>query len=120
MHRDDEIDKELQFHVDARIDDLIAEGVTVDEARRRARLEFGGVMQTKEAVRDLGVWSIVNGLAQDLRFAFRTLRPAAQKRPRLPGAAFCLSVKTAYAFPATLRRRRTRATAARAPAPIRP
>jgi putative ABC transport system permease protein len=74
MRRDDELDKELRFHIDARVDDLIREGVAPDEARRRARLEFGGVMQTKEAVRDLGIWSLVNGLVQDLRFAFRTLR----------------------------------------------
>jgi predicted permease len=74
MHRDDEIDKELRFHLDERADDLIASGMAPDEARRQARLEFGGVIQTKEAVRDLGPWSIVNGLVQDLRFAFRTLR----------------------------------------------
>jgi putative ABC transport system permease protein len=70
----DKIDKELRFHIDSRIEDLIASGVTPDAARRQARLEFGGVMQTKEAVRDLGAWSIVNGLVQDLRLAFRSLR----------------------------------------------
>jgi predicted permease len=74
MKRDDELDRELRFHIDARIDDLVAEGVTVEEARRRARLEFGGVMQTKEAVRDLGVWPLLSGLVQDLKFAWRTLR----------------------------------------------
>ena len=74
MKHDDELDKELRFHIDARVDDLIGEGAAPDEARRRVRLEFGGAMQTKEAVRDLGVWALVNGLVQDLRFAFRTLR----------------------------------------------
>ena len=74
MRRDDELDKELQFHLDERTDELIASGVAPEEARRRARLEFGGVMQTKEAVRDLGIWSIANGFMQDLRFAFRSLR----------------------------------------------
>ena len=74
MHRDDELDKELQFHIDSRIDDLIAEGLAPDEARRRARLEFGGMMQAKEAVRDLHFSSFVDGLRQDLRFAWRTLR----------------------------------------------
>jgi putative ABC transport system permease protein len=74
MRHDDELDKELRFHVDSRVDDLIGEGVPPEEARRRARLEFGGVMQTKEAVRDLHVWSLVEGLLQDLRLAFRTLR----------------------------------------------
>jgi len=74
MRHDDRLDKELQFHVDARIADLVAEGLTPEEARRRTRLEFGGVMQTKEAVRDLHLWSFIEGLLQDLRLAFRTLR----------------------------------------------
>ncbi len=67
MSHDDDIDKELRFHIDERTDELIASGMAPDEARRQARLELGGVMQTKEAVRDLGLWSIVNGLVQDLR-----------------------------------------------------
>src|SRR5476649_1765879 len=74
MGRDEELDKELQFHIDERIDELVASGAAPAEARRRARLEFGGVMQTKEAVRDLGIGPIVNGVMQDLRFALRTLR----------------------------------------------
>jgi len=74
MRHDDQLDKELQFHLDSRIADLIAEGLTPDEAQRRTRLEFGGVMQTKEAVRDLHLRSFIEGLFQDLRLAFRTLR----------------------------------------------
>jgi predicted permease len=73
MSHDDDIDRELRFHIDERTDELIASGMAPDEARRQARLELGGVMQTKEAVRDLGPWSIANGLLQDCRLAFRTL-----------------------------------------------
>jgi hypothetical protein len=46
MHRDDPIDKELRFHIDPRVDDLVASGITVDQAR----LELGGVIQTKEGI----------------------------------------------------------------------
>jgi len=74
MGRDEELDKELQFHIDERVDELVASGANPAEARRQARLELGGVMQTKEAVRDLGAWAIVNGLVQDIRLAFRSLR----------------------------------------------
>ena len=42
--RDDELDKELQFHLDERVADLMETGITEEEARRRARLELGGVM----------------------------------------------------------------------------
>ena len=38
MRGDDEIDRELRFHIDARIDDLIASGMAPDEARRHARV----------------------------------------------------------------------------------
>jgi hypothetical protein len=50
--RDEEIDKELRFHVDERVAELVAAGVTPDKARSRARLELGGMLQTREAVRD--------------------------------------------------------------------
>ena len=50
--RDDELDRELQFHLDERVADLVGTGIPEEEARRRARLELGGVMQVKEAVRD--------------------------------------------------------------------
>jgi len=49
MRRAD-IDKELPFHIDARVADLVASGASPDEARRQALVEFGGVVQTTEAV----------------------------------------------------------------------
>ena len=38
-----ELDRELHYHMERRIDDLRRAGATVAEARRRAALEFGGV-----------------------------------------------------------------------------
>jgi putative ABC transport system permease protein len=73
MRRDDDLDKELRFHIEERVADLVAEGVAIGEARRRARLEFGGVMQVKEACRDQRAWPLMAGLWQDFRLAFRTL-----------------------------------------------
>src|ERR1700730_17959597 len=64
---------EIQFHRDRLIEDYIAAGLTRGEAERRAFLEFGGVPQIEEAVRDVrGRW--LEDLAKDLRYAFRTLR----------------------------------------------
>src|SRR5207247_5767660 len=54
--------------------DLVASGVAPDEARRRARLELGGVMQTKEALRDERGSRFFAALRQDLRYTLRTLR----------------------------------------------
>ena len=77
MHRDDDIDKELQFHVDQRAADYMASGLTPAEARRRAALEFGGVTQTKEAIRDQDSWRVLDSILRDVRFAVRSLRSAA-------------------------------------------
>jgi hypothetical protein len=37
------LDAELRFHLDQRIADLVATGMAPEEARRQARLEFGGL-----------------------------------------------------------------------------
>ena len=71
---EDEIDAELQFHLDRQLQAHLARGLDLDEARRRARLEFGGLDQIKEEYRDaLGVRAI-DRLRQDLRFSVRSLR----------------------------------------------
>ena len=63
---------EIQFHRDRMIEDYVADGLTRGEAERRVFLEFGGVPQIEEAVRDVrGRW--LEDLAMDLRYAFRTL-----------------------------------------------
>src|SRR5688572_20313803 len=47
-----ELDKEVRFHLERQIQDLIAAGVAPREAQRQAKLLLGGVEQTKEACRD--------------------------------------------------------------------
>ena len=48
------LDAELQFHLEQQIADYVSAGMKPDEARRRARLEFGGLDQVKEECRDVG------------------------------------------------------------------
>ena len=69
-----EMDAELRFHVDAYVEDLVRTGVPRDEAVRRARLEFGGIEQTKETCRDARGINVVESFAQDIRFGLRMLR----------------------------------------------
>jgi predicted permease len=72
-HRDPRVADELRFHRDRLIEDYLAQGVSRQEAERRAFLEFGNVPQIEEAVHDVrGRW--LDDLATDLRYAMRTLR----------------------------------------------
>ena len=70
---EDELDAELRFHFDRLVADSIADGLSEDEARRRARAEFGGVEGIKEACRDARGTRWAHDLAQDLRFSTRRL-----------------------------------------------
>ncbi|MGB7435630.1 MAG: permease prefix domain 1-containing protein, partial [Candidatus Acidiferrum sp.] len=69
-----EMDVELRFHLEAYVEDLVRSGVPRAEALRRARLEFGGIEQTKEACRDARGVNLIESFAQDVRFGLRMLR----------------------------------------------
>jgi len=69
-----ELDEELQAYLDMRTAQLIGEGHPVDEARRRARLELGGVEKVKEDVRRERAGSVLEEFARDVRHTLRSLR----------------------------------------------
>lgn len=71
---EDELDAELRYHFDRRVDDLVAEGRSVEDARRAARLEFGGLEQIKEQCRDARGTRWIEDLLADTRYALRLLR----------------------------------------------
>jgi len=48
---EEQLEKELRFHLDRHTADLIARGYLPDEARRQARLALGGPEQVKEECR---------------------------------------------------------------------
>ena len=69
-----ELADELQFHLETRVEDLVRRGLDPDEARWRARLEFGGVEQYKERLRAARPGALLDSLAQDVRLSVRRLR----------------------------------------------
>ncbi|MDQ3918701.1 MAG: ABC transporter permease [Acidobacteriota bacterium] len=71
---EEELEKELSFHLDEHTSDLIAQGHSPEEARRRARLALGGPEQVKEMCRDARGTRWLGDLLQDLRYGARTLR----------------------------------------------
>jgi hypothetical protein len=69
-----QLDAELQFHLEHQIADYIATGMPPEEARRRAKLEFGGLEPIKEDCREARHGNFIETLAQDTRHASRLLR----------------------------------------------
>jgi len=68
------MDEELQFHIDRETEQLVRAGLPPDEARRRARLSFGGVEQVKEAARDAWGTRMIEQLRRDATQAMRVSR----------------------------------------------
>ena len=68
----DRIDKELQFHIDALVDEYVKAGLPRAEALRRARVEFGGLQQIKEEVREVWTRRWLDDAVRDVQFALRT------------------------------------------------
>src|SRR5262245_11278566 len=68
-----ELEKELGFHLDQYRDDLIAQGLDPEKARRRARLALGGPEQVKERCRDARGTRWLEDMLQDLRYGARML-----------------------------------------------
>jgi predicted permease len=66
-----ELDAELRDHFHRLVEDNVRLGMPEHEARRKARLDFGGDDQLKESCRDARGTRWVFDLAQDVRFAAR-------------------------------------------------
>jgi predicted permease len=71
---EDQLDKELRFHVQQHTTELIASGLDPAEARRQARLALGGPEQVKELCRDARGTRWLEDFWYDTRYALRTLR----------------------------------------------
>jgi putative ABC transport system permease protein len=68
-----DLDRELRYHTDRRVEDLMKDGSSEAEARRQASIELGGVAQVQEEVRDTWIWRGLDALVRDVRYAIRSL-----------------------------------------------
>src|SRR5579875_2339451 len=71
---EEQLARELRFHVEEHAADLVARGYDPAGARRQARLTLGGEEQVKEQCRDARGTRWLEDGWQDLRYAIRTLR----------------------------------------------
>ena len=74
-----ELDEELQFHLEHKIEEGIAAGLSPQEARFAALRAMGGLEQRKEEIRDTRGIHWLTDFVDDVRYAVRSLR-------RAPGA----------------------------------
>lgn len=69
-----ELDEELQYHLERQIDENLAKGLSPDEARHTALRALGAITQNKEECRATRRLNWLEEIVQDLRYGARTLR----------------------------------------------
>jgi predicted permease len=71
---DNDLGAEMAAHLEFAIEENLQRGMTHEEARRRALVRFGGMMQATEQHRETRGLPWLDVLIQDLRYTFRTLK----------------------------------------------
>lgn len=69
-----ELDEELRFHLERQVEKYVQSGLSREEAKRRARMEFGGVELAKEECRDARGVQFIETIAMDISYGLRMLR----------------------------------------------
>src|ERR1043166_7975094 len=69
-----ELSEEIQAHLDEKIEELVADGMSREEARQAALREFGNVGLVEEKSLDVWTWPTIENLLWDVRYGLRTLR----------------------------------------------
>ena len=70
---DQELNDELCDHLERKTEEYLAQGMTQEEAHRRARVDLGGVEKVKEECRDARRVNWIQDFVQDLHYGVRTL-----------------------------------------------
>jgi predicted permease len=66
--------EEMDFHIESMTEDLVASGMSKQEARAAAHRKFGNMTRNSEEARSVWIVRWMSDLAQDLRQAFRGMR----------------------------------------------
>ena len=69
-----ELSEEIQAHLEEKIEELVARGISREEARYTARREFGNVGLAEENGREVWRWPSIEDFLMDISYGLRTLR----------------------------------------------
>jgi predicted permease len=86
-----DLSEEMRLHIDERAEQLMREGLSREEAERKARVAFGSRTALEERSREVWRWPTLESVWADARFALRQLR-------RSPGFTFAAIVTLALAI----------------------
>jgi predicted permease len=70
----DELSEEIRLHIEERIEQLLREGMSPEDAAREARRAFGNRTLLEERSREVWQWPTLESMWVDARFALRQLR----------------------------------------------
>jgi putative ABC transport system permease protein len=70
----EELEEELQFHLEARRRDNLNAGMNEDAARHDAKRRFGNAALAKERAHEVNIVMAIETIGRDLRYALRSLR----------------------------------------------
>jgi len=70
----DELSEEIREHLEEKTEELIARGLSREEATHAARREFGNVGLVEEDGREVWQWPSIENFFADIRYALRMLR----------------------------------------------
>ena len=68
------LDEEASFHIEARVDELVAAGMSRDSAEAMARRQFGNQLRLRESSRDIKLLPWLDDVTRDVRHGCRSLR----------------------------------------------
>ncbi|MGH9795983.1 MAG: ABC transporter permease, partial [Candidatus Acidiferrales bacterium] len=90
-----DIAEELQFHLDQRVDELVAAGKTPEEARRQVHLRFGNKLRIEERTASADTLEWLEGVLRDFTYGLRSLS-------RTPALSWVAMLSLALAIGANL------------------
>src|SRR5260370_40803859 len=71
-----DLDEELQYHLERKVEEYIAQGLTPDESRNAALRAMDGLAQRKEECRDMRGVKAIENTVRDIRYSLRILAKA--------------------------------------------